>query len=255
MSQNNFKLETIKISWFSHILHFSRMKPSIYKPNDFKLTSVFKNMASKNYSTTKEVLAYLHASNSEKLLLELEEKGFEDLVRLYKKTTKTLQDIEIIDNEVYDLQSINNNLNLKLKKLEDRLNVEINEDSLKGWNEYLVMNNKLINWKEVDSGRRRNGSLIGGFYCDWALDSGYINLYLKLPIKSDPNWYLKIVYPMLDGNQTKRTIQSKNFLGLCSFITEDDFHIDIEITEFISSCTELSKEHHEISKITNLFFN
>lgn len=255
MSQNNFKLETIKISWFSNILHFSRIKPSTYKPNDFKLTSVFKNMAAKKYNTTKEVLSYLHASNSEKLLLELEEKGFDDLVRLYKKTTKTLQEIEINDNKVYDLKSINNNLNLKIKKLEDRLTIGINEDSLDNWNKYLVKNSKLINWKEVNSGRRRNGNLLGGFYCNWALDSGYINLYLKLPIKSDPNWYLKIVYPMHDGNQTKRTIQSINFISLCSFITEDTLNTDIEITEFISRCKELSEAHQEISKITNLFFN
>jgi len=253
MNVNNLQLETIKISWFSHILHFSRTKPSIYKPNDFKLTSVFKNRAAKSYNTTEEVLAYLDSFKSDKLLLELEKKGFLDLVELYNKTSMVVKEIKDIENEANDLKPINKNLNSKLKSLKDRQINEINENSLEDWNNYLKKNSNLISWVEIDSGQRRNGKLLGSFYCEWVLDTGYIDLYLRLPLKSDPNWYLKIVHPMLDGYQTKSTIQSKNFLSICAYITGTES--DIEIKEFISCCKDLSKDQQEITKITNLFLN
>jgi hypothetical protein len=117
------------------------------------------------------------------------------------------------------------------------------------WEEYLGKNEHNISWKEVDSGKRRNGVLIGSFYCSWLLEDGYVSVYAKSPIKSDSNWYLKVIYPVMeDGGRVRRTIQSNNFISLCSYLTHEE--LDFSIKDFVIGCdNELSIKYDEVRKV------
>jgi hypothetical protein len=117
------------------------------------------------------------------------------------------------------------------------------------WEDYLDKNEHNISWEEVDSGRRSNGMLIGSFYCSWVLDDGYVDVYVKAPIKSDSHWYLKVIYPIReDGGRLHRTIQSNNFISLCSYVTHDE--LDFSIKNFVIGCdNELSNKYDEVRKV------
>jgi hypothetical protein len=116
------------------------------------------------------------------------------------------------------------------------------------WEDYLDNNKHNISWEEVDSGRRRNGMFIDSFYCSWVLDDGYVDVYVKAPIKSDSHWYLKVIYPIReDGSVFRKTIQSNNFISLCSYVTHDEF--DLNIKDFVIGCDkELSVDYDEVKE-------
>ena len=77
-------------------------------------------------------------------------------------------------------------------------------------------------WEEVESGNRHNGFFVGSFFVQWALDSGYVDLHLKKPTDKDRNWYLKIVYPRVDGQRYKTTIKAGHFEGIICCIESNE---------------------------------
>jgi len=238
----------IKIQWSDFTFYISRVAPY-----EFKLNSVFKGRANKLFNTTNEVLDFLMAKDSYDLLMELDKGGFSDLVRLYHKTSLLVKEVDNTNTQLTDIQTRVDSLKAKLSSQQDQLTIKKEQDKYADWNDFLNKNKNLTDWKEVESKstQTNNSKLLGSFYCQWVLDDGYIDVYLQHPIKNNKYWYLAIMYPEIDGEEQKKTIQSKDFLGLCSYITHA--YLEIDIDQFILSCKEMSTPHKDVVKVTDLW--
>jgi len=218
----------------------------------YSLSTVLKWRAKKTYDDFPEIIRYLDktlnlSSNIEVRKIFIEE-GFQELLNIFDSTKSLALEIKLL-KATLDANEAN------LEKLQkDFINIvrQISENTVfEEKNKFRIYGSD-DKWSHTDEDKYYDWISLGSFYCQWNVESGYLNL--DLARLKDSMWVLKIEYPevidfdeKLDGR--KLFIQSKTLDGILTYV---QYETALDFWEFVKRLIILDRDDNDLIKLREL---